>query len=443
MFIFNAQTAIIRYTRCMDAQILLINPAIFDFTAYDFWLKPLGLLTVAGRLRGRADMRLFDYLDRQHRACENNSGDRWNRGAYLQQNITTPLPLGNIRRRFKRFGLPRELFQQFLKNNTGFDFAMIQTVMTYWYLGVEEAIEDLRTLSPNTKIILGGPYATICPEHARSLGADLVVEGNDLKALWQMLGVEPDIHQPPLWEAYPKLKTAAMKINTGCPCKCTYCSVPKYYPKFSTIPIDDAIAQIELLVELGVTDIAFYDDALLAKPQQTLIPLLEHIIKNSLRINLHTPNALHARLLGAELADLFVQAGLKAVYLGYESSSKDFQLKTGGKVFAGDLKTAVENLLNAGAEPANITAYQILGHPHSDLQELEQSLRFANSLGIKVMLADFSPIPSTEDGEYCRKFTDIDEPLNHNKTAFPAKVIGTKEVNRLKQLCKKINQAVG
>ena len=36
------------------------------FSAYDFWLKPYGLLRVAGFLRGQAPMRLFDYLDRYH-----------------------------------------------------------------------------------------------------------------------------------------------------------------------------------------------------------------------------------------------------------------------------------------------------------------------------------------------------------------------------------------
>ena len=47
----------------MKPRILLVNPAIYDFAAYDFWLKPYGMLSVAGKLRGRADFVLFDYLD--------------------------------------------------------------------------------------------------------------------------------------------------------------------------------------------------------------------------------------------------------------------------------------------------------------------------------------------------------------------------------------------
>ena len=56
------------YTSPMQPRILLVNPPIYDFTAYDFWLKPYGLLRVAGHLRHRAELRLFDYLDRLHPA---------------------------------------------------------------------------------------------------------------------------------------------------------------------------------------------------------------------------------------------------------------------------------------------------------------------------------------------------------------------------------------
>ena len=51
-----------------------------------------------------------------------------------------------------------------------FDVALIQTVMTYWYPGVQEVIADIRAYSPQTTIVLGGVYATLCPQHARRLG---------------------------------------------------------------------------------------------------------------------------------------------------------------------------------------------------------------------------------------------------------------------------------
>lgn len=50
----------------MKPKILLVNPPIYDFTAYDFWLKPYGLMQAGGRLRSAGSLFLFDYLDRLH-----------------------------------------------------------------------------------------------------------------------------------------------------------------------------------------------------------------------------------------------------------------------------------------------------------------------------------------------------------------------------------------
>jgi radical SAM superfamily enzyme YgiQ (UPF0313 family) len=135
-----------------------------------------------------------------------------------------------------------------------------------------------------------------------------------------------------------------------------------------------------------------------------------------------------------------IRAGFKTFYLGFESTSKDWQQQTGSKVFSDELTEAVANLKSAGANPNDITAYQILGHPKTNVADLEESMRFVNSLGIRGMLADFSPIPGTPDGEYCRKWVDMDEPLFHNKTAFPIVLLGFDETNRLKDLQRQLNQ---
>ncbi|NKB71249.1 MAG: hypothetical protein GKR89_29605 [Candidatus Latescibacteria bacterium] len=81
----------------MQARVLLINPPIYDFTAYDYWLKPYGLLRVAGQLRGQAQLQLFDYLDRQHPAMSADASvrtDAWGRGPFRAEPQPKPTPLG-------------------------------------------------------------------------------------------------------------------------------------------------------------------------------------------------------------------------------------------------------------------------------------------------------------------------------------------------------------
>jgi len=204
----------------MKPKILLVNPPIYDFTAYDFWLKPYGLLTAAGYLRGKADFKLFDYLDRQvpfAAGPERLASDCWGRGRFYCENIPSPACLEAIPRHFRRFGMPRHMFCDYLASQGPFDFALIQTTMTYWYKGVEETIEDVHRLSPGAKIVLGGNYVTLCPDHAQRLGADFLVPGTSLQPLWEYLQMPADLAQPPLWDVYPKLDVGTLKLTDGCP----------------------------------------------------------------------------------------------------------------------------------------------------------------------------------------------------------------------------------
>jgi len=431
------------HTGIMVPKILLVNPPIYDFAAYDFWLKPYGMLTVAGYLRGKADFKLFDYLDRLHPFVATQKGlesDRWGRGRFFCKKIPRPAALGALPRYYRRFGLPRDVFRSFLEQRGPFDFAFVQTTMTYWYEGVQEVIEDIRSVCPQTKIILGGNYVTLCNNHAEKLGADFLAAGTNLEPLWNYLGISPDPKQPALWEIYNKLIVGVLKLSDGCPFNCTYCSVPKVYGGFKARLLKRSLAELQLLCELGVENIAFYDDALLFDSELVLVPFLNEVLKRDTKVNFHTPNALNARFVTRQLAMLMVRAGFKTFYLGFESDSLQWQKQTGSKVLRDELAQAVSYLIFAGAKPADITAYQILGHPHTSVGELEATMRFVRSLGIGGMLADFSPIPGTPDGDYCRKWVDMDEPLLHNKTAFPIILLGFDETNRLKDLQRKLNR---
>jgi len=429
-------------------RILLVNPPIYDFSAFDFWLKPYGLLRVAGFLRNRAEFRLFDFLDPASGATEGHGPlkrDAWGRGKFPSVVVDKPDAFSRLRRRYRRYGLTRDRFREYLAAERMFDYVMIQSTMTYWYRGIKEVIEDILSISPKTKIILGGNYTTICSDHARKLGADLVIEGNRTASLWKELGIEPDLHQPPLWEAYRsgELAFGVMRLSDGCPFRCTYCSVPSAFPNFTARPLGDVLEELYLLANLGVRNIAFYDDALLFKPESVLLPFLDALERNHRPIRaFHTPNALNARFLNARLARRMVDAGFQTFFIGFESGADNWQKTTGGKVYAREFESAVGHLLDAGIAGNRITCYLITGHPLGDLQQLESSMRAANALGVRVMLSEFSPIPGTPDGERCREWIDLDEPLNHNKTAFTRLMLGEERTQELKNLANELNHSL-
>jgi len=61
--------------RMQSLRVLLVNPPIFDFTAYDFWLRPYGMLRVAGMMRHCCRLSFFDYL-------VSYKTDAWGRGRF-------------------------------------------------------------------------------------------------------------------------------------------------------------------------------------------------------------------------------------------------------------------------------------------------------------------------------------------------------------------------
>lgn len=423
--------------------VLLVNPPVYDFTAYDFWLKPYGLLNAAGTLCPACDLTLYDFMDRLCPPQQIADDDPWGRGKYLQKKLPKPPMFSKIPRHYRRFGLPAEHFRHFLDSHPPFDVCLIATSMTYWYPGVKEILDIQKMHTPHTKNVLGGFLVSACPDFAAGLGADLTIAGDNFEPLYNLLGIaKPTPWSPPAWNLYPSLKTGVMKLTQGCPFACSYCFVPQSGVPFQTRPLQQVLAELDTLEQCGATNIAFYDDALLHRPQELLIPFLEKKIAKNSPVQFHTPNGLHARFLTRPVADLMVRAGFKTFYLGFESNSPQFQNTTGAKIESDELAHCVENLKSAGASPSAIIAYEILGHPLSDCQHLEESMRYVHRLGIRIMLSDFSPIPGTPDGELCRRFVDLDEPLTHNKTAFPILSLGFEKVNYYKQLAHSLNAAI-
>ncbi|MFH1504051.1 MAG: hypothetical protein ABIH08_01495 [Candidatus Omnitrophota bacterium] len=84
-----------------------------------------------------------------------------------------------------------------------------------------------------------------------------------------------------------------------------------------------------------------------------------------------------------------------------------------------------------------------MGYPNQNLEELKDDSRFLHSLGAKVSLAEFSPVPGTRMfEEYKETFS---EPLLHNNSIFGSfqkeKIKEFWEIkNYVRELNKKINK---
>ncbi|MFZ1986980.1 MAG: B12-binding domain-containing radical SAM protein, partial [Desulfatitalea sp.] len=159
--------------------ILLVNPWIHDFAAYDVWAKPYGLLSLAAVLRAKGvRVSYIDCLDRFHpRMAPADPSARHGRGPYLKTPIAKPRGLEKIARTYCRYGIrPEWLDADLAALEPPLDLILVTSLMTYWYPGVFETIGVLKARFPQVPLLLGGIYARLCSEHARAhSGADQVV----------------------------------------------------------------------------------------------------------------------------------------------------------------------------------------------------------------------------------------------------------------------------
>jgi hypothetical protein len=167
----------------MKPTLILINPWVYDFAAYDLWAKPLGLLYLAGQLRAMGfKVHLIDCLDIYNPLMEKTDyvkkpvRRQFGTGKFWKQSVPKPSQLSSIPRSYSRYGITPQIFIKELKNVKRPVAILITSLMTYWYPGVFEAIHLVKDIHPDVPVILGGIYATLCPEHARNYSnADLII----------------------------------------------------------------------------------------------------------------------------------------------------------------------------------------------------------------------------------------------------------------------------
>ena len=392
--------------------ILLINPWIHDFAAYDFWSKPIGLLYLASILRYH-DCRVsyIDCLDRFHpQAPPVDPSTRFGRGSFLKTRIPKPTVLGDLPRNYSRYGIAEQWFRKDLRSLPAPDIVLVTSLMTYWYQGVQETIKIIKALYPTVSIVLGGVYATLCHQHAIEYsGADLVIRGSGERGLLDLvseytgytvaLRFDPDdldTYPYPAFDLQYKINYVPLLTSRGCPFSCMYCASHILNPRRILRNPLQVVEEIKFWHKgHGVDDFIFYDDALLVDAQRHIIPLLEAILQAGLKIRFHTPNAVHIRGITGEIAALMWQTGFKTVRLGLETATFENRNDLDAKVNAQEFKNAVTYLREAGFKKNHIGAYLLVGLPGQTMDSITESINIVKQNCITPILAYYSPIPHT------------------------------------------------
>jgi radical SAM superfamily enzyme YgiQ (UPF0313 family) len=412
---------------------LLINPYIYDFSAYSFWSVPLGLLYMGSILRRNGIG--IDLIDCLRVVEEKRKSD--GRAPFVKEKVKNPDALKGVTKRLKRYGISKEALTEELRLLEAPDLVLITSIMTYWYPGAEEAAEAVREVFPRAKIVLGGIYPSLCQEHAlkQMRQADLIMTNSESAIFYDFVESAFSTTLPfkpspydfeslpyPCLDLYAAIPFVPLLTSYGCAYKCTYCATPYMHPKMVRRSPQSTMDEIRFWHDRGVNRYVIYDDNFLYKSDLFAKPLLKDISGLPFSLDIYNPNAVNATFITEELAHLLAAAGFQEVRIGLETTDDALQTSTGGKVNLKIFERALRFLTRAGFSAEAIGVYILAGLPLQNWKDLNRSIDYLGDLGVRVHIAEYTPIPHTQMFEQFKssaRYPIAEDPIYQNNALFP------------------------
>ena len=311
---------------------------------------------------------------------------------------------------------------------------------TYSFLSTIWQAKQVRKLLPKAKLVCGGVHPTIYPEQTAALPwFDFVVFGDGERPFTQLLealdtdsdpkdipGIAfeseghivsgpipeleknlddlgfPDFSDIPLHPYFSSLAKARpampMVTSRGCPFRCTFCDRPKLAHKLRYRSADHVLAEMEHLIQCGVTEFSIYDDTFTANKKRAL-EILDRMNSLSRRVGFDIRSRVDTT--GEHLLDELSKAGCERVYIGVETGDPEMQKKIKKNI---DLDTAKKVFKQVQQRQMKALAYFMIGLPGETAEQANRTIDYARKLAADFYLFEvFVPMPATEAYEQGQK----------------------------------------
>ncbi len=361
---------------------LLINPPVYDTRYWDHWSQPYGLLRVARLLRNLGyKTELIDCL-----TSENTPR--------IKKSHRGKITVGDIDLTLYHFGMPLpELVRRLNSLDYVPDQIYVTSIMTYWWQSTRDVISVTKKVFPETEILLGGIYPSLCPEHAEeNTQADIVVVGeiSDASSLWTDISL---YRTPP--------KYAVITASRGCPYDCAHCAQRKINgPSVRHREPEDVVAEIvDKKQRYRINKFAFYEDNILLDCEENFERIIDLLLDQNLKLHLSVPEGFEVRLLYPRLLKKMKLAGFRSIYLPLEIASLDNSMQLDQKgVTLEEFETAVEYCRQAGYRPGvrqELNAFILYGVPNQPLENVVNATLYAGHRVGNVTPMLYTPVPGS------------------------------------------------
>jgi anaerobic magnesium-protoporphyrin IX monomethyl ester cyclase len=182
--------------------------------------------------------------------------------------------------------------------------------------------------------------------------------------------------------------------SRGCPYRCVFCASSRFWgSKVRMRSVESILKEIEeLYYKYHFKAIAFLDDTFNISPKR-VIEICRGIVERKLDLWWWNLSRLDLFSGNEEMVTEMVRAGMKAVFIGVESSNPETLKDLNKGIGVGDIIETIEMLKRNGVQ---IHASYIIGGLHETSHSIHETIRFAKKLDTNV--AQFSiltPFPGT------------------------------------------------
>jgi hypothetical protein len=253
------------------------------------------------------------------------------------------------------------------------ELVLITSLFTYWWNPVWESVTKFKNLYPNAKVVVGGIYASIMPDHCKQSGCDEVHTGL-LEEAEKLI---------PAYDLVPKCSFCVIHASRGCVRKCEFCYSHKIEPKFKP--------KRSIKQEIVKSNVSFLDNNLLTNPYIEVIlkELIEKKVNSSWCLS-----GVDAAFVTKEIADLMYEANFRDIRISFDRADEE-----------GACKRAIRYLEEAGYQRKKIGVF-ILYNFEDSFEEVEKRRLIIKNWGAHIIKQRYIPIPSLTQTYLHPKWTE-------------------------------------
>jgi hypothetical protein len=262
----------------------------------------------------------------------------------------------------------------------------ITSLFTYWSNCVWDSVNFYKGIYPNAKVIVGGIYASLMPEHCKQSGCDEVFIGVDNRV---------EKFKP----AYDLVEVDYQIVHTsrGCMRKCKFCGTWKIEPEFTS--------KKSIKDEICSNRVIFYDNNLLANPFiKDILEELRDAKHNGRVVYSESQCGIDGRLLTPEIAKLLKQARFLNPRIAWDHGYKQRSM----------IKEQFDMLVDAGYSSKDIYIFMIYNF-EQDYYEMLKKLKQCKRWDVQIADCRYRPLNQTYDNYNPRKEQTRDDYFIHSK----------------------------